>query len=340
MLLSLLAVSALKVASVRLEELALSADRIVVARVDDIAAFPRRPRSPSWAHPSTSSSQGSFDVARARIIRSIKGAPDAGEVFFLASCTWPCDLGTAVEGETVLLFLVHAQGVFRRESAAEPERIDAYTSRREVYAIAWHGRGRMPIDDDDNGRPIASWSTDVATPLSLRTTEHPSQTSLTRAPLDELEACMQIYVAVGEAPLVYAFDRGSKPPARDWDLRISADGRACVRYSGDGPSEDWVGRLDESTLTRLRAKLSVAGARTLPDIAGEIARGAEERILSLFAEPKSEGGERVATTTRLIGPRDTRPPDAGTERAWSLWNDVERLTEALVASWGRTTAPK
>lgn len=97
-----------KVAAVQLEELAQGSDLIVLAKVESV----------------TKSLTGK-QHATARVWETWKGLPQE-TIKFAASPTWTCDISEAMEGETVVLFLVKS-------------------ARRGSYTIAHSGRGRLPL---------------------------------------------------------------------------------------------------------------------------------------------------------------------------------------------------
>lgn len=92
--------------------LTVSADLIVVARVEKISTGADRLR-----------------VAEARVLEVWKGTPVSG-VSFRASKAWVCDISDAIENETVVLFLVA-----KKETP--------------VLSIAYWGQGRLPVSGGD-----------------------------------------------------------------------------------------------------------------------------------------------------------------------------------------------
>jgi hypothetical protein len=130
-----------KVAAISIEELVAESDEIVVATVTELTPE------------SVLRNQSVF--ARAAVKRTLKGSL-TGTFQFLASPTWTCDSSTAVQGETVLLFLKH--------------------HRDHHFVIAHSGRGRMPLRVVSNKDYVTLWS-DVRLPSGAPTIEGPEPRS-------------------------------------------------------------------------------------------------------------------------------------------------------------------
>jgi hypothetical protein len=107
-LLCLPSIAFAKIAHPTLAGLVHGADVIVLARVGEVPSTQNRER-----------------IAKAQVLEVWKGAAGK-EVSFRAFPTWACDTSTAIEGETVVLFLVGSR-----------------TS--SIMSIAHAGRGRIPV---------------------------------------------------------------------------------------------------------------------------------------------------------------------------------------------------
>jgi hypothetical protein len=141
-----------KVAIIQIEELVARSDVIVVATVTGISP------SPGNRHVS----------AGAVVERTLKGSM-TGTFRFLASPTWTCDVSTAVQGETVLLFL--------------KRRPDGH------FIIGHSGRGRMPLRTVGDKTYVTLW-TDVQLPSGAPTIAGPDSNAsfLVAVELGYLEA--------------------------------------------------------------------------------------------------------------------------------------------------------
>ena len=110
-----------KVALMPLSSLVASSELIVVAQVESVSPLVGRKR-----------------YARARVTEVWKGT-NTETIEILASPSWICDTSTAVEGETVVLFL---------------NRID----QSQTYAIENSGRGRIPLRAIGSKNYVTVWS--------------------------------------------------------------------------------------------------------------------------------------------------------------------------------------
>ena len=113
-----------KVARTSLGEMARSADTIVIARVERVAAH------------------DGLSVARALPLEVLKGSVGDGSFYFIASPTWSCDMSAAVQGETALLLLDTATSdQFSRKGSRQPSVRVPVTP---LYTLTHAGRGRLP----------------------------------------------------------------------------------------------------------------------------------------------------------------------------------------------------
>jgi len=99
-------------------------------------------------------------IAEVRVAEVIKGPADlkGKTVRYFAAGTWMCDITTAVEGETTLLFLVRGK----------PDPPFKELLPDDVYMVVDAGRGRMPVvGKDENGEYIDVWIGDVFIPEGL-----------------------------------------------------------------------------------------------------------------------------------------------------------------------------
>jgi hypothetical protein len=121
-----------EVASTTLRELTARANAIAIARVDKVERI------------------GGVRVARATVLRPLKGLAARQQFAFLAQGTWTCDESYAVQGETALIFLGSpATSGFARDFLRMRPWFEFLRARRlrgiPFYRIAHSGAGRMPI---------------------------------------------------------------------------------------------------------------------------------------------------------------------------------------------------
>jgi len=127
-------------ASVRLEQLVQRADIIAVAKVDEVRKV------------------HTTKIAFATLQEPLKGGTKRARVAFIAEGTWACDESTAVEGETVLLFLSRARPALERLPGIVPRLQEVlFEMERQgatLYTISHAGGGRMPLSKQD-GKEVA-----------------------------------------------------------------------------------------------------------------------------------------------------------------------------------------
>jgi hypothetical protein len=127
-------------------------------------------------------------VATVRVSETLKGSAYP-EIAFLAQGTWTCDISAADEGEEVLLFLER----YRFDPAPQPEKdkdpqvlttdfkepagfkdeVDALDIRAPFMAIAWSGRGRMPVRYVEGESYVTIWTMEVTLPQNVPTIDGP-----------------------------------------------------------------------------------------------------------------------------------------------------------------------
>lgn len=163
-----------KVANTTLGYLAKHADAIVLAKVDTVGLF------------------NHVRLARATVVRSLKGLPAGQSFAFLAEPTWICDASTSTAGETVFLFLEKhradrpgMRGLRGLHSSAEIEK-SGRLAGLNLYTIAYSGRGRLSLlsihgndylsvwqKTTDRGKPAwwtgpSRWISEVRLPSELQ----------------------------------------------------------------------------------------------------------------------------------------------------------------------------
>jgi hypothetical protein len=145
-----------KVARTTLGQLIMGSEAIMIAHVEGLLSF------------------DGLTVARAVPARVLKGRERGTPIYFVAGPTWACDTSTAVRGETVLLFLLHAKSA--RVERRHIHRPTARVAVQPLYFLDAAGRGRLPIREV-NGQPtVLIRNREIEVSAGLRpvsTTDHP-----------------------------------------------------------------------------------------------------------------------------------------------------------------------
>lgn len=142
-----------KVPSVSVAELARQADCIALARVDGVRTI------------------DGLKVAKVALRKVWKGSFRGGNVYIVAEPRWTCDTGTAMPGETVLLFLQRAKHpVVDRGFWRKPP---VHVRLSPLFFIAHSGRGRMPLRVVGGKTYVTLWTSDVTLPSHVKTIAGP-----------------------------------------------------------------------------------------------------------------------------------------------------------------------
>ncbi|MES3020441.1 MAG: hypothetical protein V4857_02535 [Pseudomonadota bacterium] len=146
-----------------LREMVWASDTIVVAKVESVGKH--------WWSPF------GYKYAKARVLETWKATAKLDVVEFSASPSWTCDISTAVENETVILFL-------RRNG--------------EKYELVHNGRGRMPVSTSASDRLAVIWTDDVKLPSSIKTQSGPEERYdfIQAVKVSELRAAVSMYVGL------------------------------------------------------------------------------------------------------------------------------------------------
>ena len=130
------AVANFSVATIGLVDLVQRSEVIVVAEVSKIVI------------------RAGVKVAVAKVTQGIKPGSPTGTIEFVADKTWTCDTSNAVVGESVLLYL----NKVRKDARVTMLKRDlgraageSQAQGRTLYRLAYHGRGRIVVNLDDQG---------------------------------------------------------------------------------------------------------------------------------------------------------------------------------------------
>jgi hypothetical protein len=137
-----------KVGGMTLKEMIKYSAYIVVARVESVKVV------------------DGIRVARAVPQQEFKGERGQKPFYFVAEGTWRCDTSTAVEGETVLLFLSRIKdNVVKRDMIGKPV---ARVKVEPLFSITHSGRGRMPVRIVEGKTYVTLWTGGVSLPRSMK----------------------------------------------------------------------------------------------------------------------------------------------------------------------------
>lgn len=156
------------VAPVAFEELANGSERIVIGKVESVAAIE------------------DVRIAKVAVTRTLKGTP-VKEIYYLAEPTWTCDITSAEVGETALFFfdkykfsdspkprVILPEGQMLLKSGYEEPlgfkpQVEALVEGNSFWMVADAGRGRMPLRNINGVDYITLWTEDVILPKRIKT---------------------------------------------------------------------------------------------------------------------------------------------------------------------------
>jgi len=111
-------------------------------------------------------------IAEVEVQRRFEGDAANDRLYYYAQSTWLCDVSTAIEGETVLLFLGPARSA-PTDKPAYAARLQAVLGTHPLRMISHSGYGRLPARTVD-GKPYWTLNSDkVGLPDSVPTIEGP-----------------------------------------------------------------------------------------------------------------------------------------------------------------------
>jgi hypothetical protein len=307
--------AAAKVATRSLDEVAHAATVIAVVRVDRVVAV------------------GDRTVARATVLRPLKGTFAGESLAFVARPTWVCDVSGAVRGETAVVLLEEptgrALGKLKDQAAARAALRRALGEPLPLRVIAHAGRGRFAVVEPELVAHPGALAGGLTLPAALEPVAppraRPGRRPLLR--LVDLEAHLAALVSAS-LPVTVSLDAASATRSGD---QLLVRCTATLRNRSGGPitvRSNFGGVFDGLTLVvRRRDGL-------------EAARQAYVHHQSPYAEANAYVLADGATTRPLVfplaglarAPRDLTLQLVGGlpghALAWGLQSQVVRVTVA------------
>jgi hypothetical protein len=258
---------ALSVASIPLEDLVRYSDTIVVGRVERVVTIHRDVTWPENLQGLDWKWKEEVPIAVVAVLETLKGAPPAKTVDFLACGTWACDTSRAQTGETALLFLTRAEWVSKEGERLQRE-LREVVGDAPSFTIAHSGRGRMPL--------FGSQQTLTPGGVLMRSKDPTAPGKYSFAgtiPMAEMRSLIAGAVS-RQTPALHAEQHGGSKGAR-WRLDVWNDGYAQLR----GTWEEF--GLEPERVAELWRLLETERFPDLPAHVGAESNGAEWRTLEL-----------------------------------------------------------